>query len=516
MSYKPVVLIVLDGFGIWREQRGNPIYLAYMPNLTKLSRSYPGVALHASGIEVGLPWGEMGNSEVGHANIGAGLVLYQNLPRIHFAIQDQSFFKLKIWDELIDHAKQKNSAIHLMGLVSNGGIHSHIDHLAAILELLKQRRVKQPVFIHVFTDGEDTPPGLARQFLKIIQDKIKVLKIGKVATVMGRHYAMDKSQNWHLSEAAYNCLVKGQGRPVTEPEAALIEADEFVQPSVVVDKKNQPVGIIKSGDSIFFFNFRADRARQLVELFLKSGPADIFLASMTEYSKDYPIKVAFPPQLITHPLAKVVADAGKKQLHVAETEKYAHITYFLNGGREKAFADEERMIIPSVKVESYDLQPELSAYEIKDKILAAIRGQQYDFIAVNFANADLVAHTGNIEAAAHALTVLDDCVGKIVSAVLDYGGAAVITADHGNIEEMLNLATGKSDTEHSTNPVPCWIITLHNKLKEPVTEVDLSEVIPAGILADVAPTVLELLNIPKPKEMTGRSLLKETSVLVLK
>jgi len=516
-AHKPTILIVLDGFGVWREQRGNPLFLASTPHLEEISRSYPGVALNAAGIEVGLPWGEVGNSEVGHYNIGAGMVTYQSLPRIQFAMKDGTFFRLPFWDEMISQTKKHSSVIHLIGLISSGGIHSDIQHLYAILELLAQRKVQQPVFIHAITDGQDVQPGTAKQFIEGLEKKMQLLGIGRIATVTGRHYAMDKSENWDLTEQTYNCMVRGKGRMLHSPLEALTEPDEFVLPSIMIDTRNQPFGNITPGDAVFFFNFRPDRARQLVDLFLKNGPEKLLIGTMTEYRKDLPVSVALPAVAIKNPLAKVISDAGKKQFHIAETEKYAHVTYFLNTGTEKPFPGEDRAIIPSPKVDSYDLKPEMAAYEITERVVAEIAAKKYDFVAINFANADLVAHTGNEEAAVHAMTVLDNCLGKIIPAALGQGGAIVITADHGNIEEMLTLATGTVDTEHSTNPVPCWIIAAEKKMALDNTKTEaLPDITANGILADVAPTILELMNLKQPPEMSGQSLYNLNERLILK
>ena len=516
---RPVVLAILDGFGIWREKRGNPILAAKTPNLDFFSRNFPGVALQASGVEVGLSWGEMGNSEVGHINIGAGLIVYQSLSRIQFAIQDGSFAKLKIWDEIIEHAEKNKSSIQLMGLLSNGGIHSHIDHLLEILNILAIKKVSRPVYIHVFTDGQDVSPKSALTFFNMLERKIQEVKIAKIATVMGRYYAMDKSLKLDLTEKAFLCLTAGKCEAKAKSSKEIIDknysqnsGDEFFEPTLLDEK-----GLIKENDSVFFYNFRADRARQLTDIFIKQNYKKMLFVTMTEYNKDYPFKIAVTPQEIRNPLAKIIAESGKKQFHVAETEKYAHITYFLNGGTEKAFAGEERNIVPSPKVDAfgYVKTPEMSSYKITEELIKAIESGKYEFLAVNFAATDILGHSGNFEAAMQAIQAVDDCLGKIWAALEKNNGALVITADHGNCEEMINLATGKIDTEHSTNPVPCWMIAQNLKLKNP-GEPSLEPIVPNGILADVAPTVLELIGINKVKEMAGRSLLTESKPLVLK
>lgn len=524
-DYHPVILIIMDGVGISREERGNAVLAAKTPYLQKISRVYPGAALQASGSEVGLFWGEMGNSEVGHLNIGAGLIVYQSFSRIQFSIQDGAFFKLKVWDEVIEHAEKNKSAIHLAGLISNGGIHSYIDHLFALLKLLAEKKFKERVFIHFFSDGRDTSPQSALIFLEELQKQINYYGVGKIATVSGRYYAMDRDKRWERTQLAFSAISEGKGEKAKSAKEAIEQSykqnitDEFIKPTVIIDKDNQPVGKVDKNDAIIFFNFRPDRMRQLTESFIKSGIKNLLLASMTEYDKTYSIPLAFPPQTIEMPLGKIVSDAGKKQLRVAETEKYSHITYFLNGGQEKLFKNEDRILIPSPKVPSYDQKPEMCAQEITAETIEALEKEKYDFIALNFANGDMVSHTGDFKAAIQAMEIIDKCIGKIQSAIEKYSGSMVITADHGNCEEMINLATDKIDTEHSTNPVPCWIVTPFNKLKnaaQKISEPASEPIIPAGILADIAPTILELLGLGKPKEMSGRSLLDTTTPLILK
>lgn len=516
---RPVVLAILDGFGIWREKRGNPVLAAKTPTLEFFSRNFPGVPLQASGVEVGLSWGEMGNSEVGHINIGAGLIVYQSLSRIQFAIQDGSLLKLKIWDEMIAHAEKNKSSIQLMGLVSNGGIHSHIDHLLEILNILAIKKVSRPVYIHVFTDGQDVSPKSAEIFLNMLEKKMQETKIAKIATMMGRYYAMDKSQKLDLTEKAFICLTEGKceikaktPKEVADKHYKKNLGDEFFEPTLLDDK-----GVIQENDAVFFFNFRADRARQISEMFLKKNYKKMLFVTMTEYNKDYPFKIAVSLQEIKNPLAKVISDAGKKQFHVAETEKYAHITYFLNGGTEKPFPGEDRVIVPSPKMDAfgYVKTPEMSSYKITEELIKAIESEKYPFLAVNFAATDILGHSGNFEAAIQAIQAVDECLGKIWAVLEKLNGALMITSDHGNCEEMINLATGKVDTEHSTNPVPCWMIFADLKLKKSA-EPSLEPIVPNGILADVAPTVLELIGIDRAKEMTGRSLLGEIKPLVLK
>ncbi len=518
-AIKPLVLLILDGFGISAEKNGNAISLAKTPNLKKISEEYAGTTLRASGIEVGLGWGEMGSSEVGHSNLGAGIVLYQNLPRIDLSIGDGSFYSLSAWEKIVSHAEKNGSAIHLMGLVSNGGIHSHIEHLLALLKTIENIGYRGNIFIHMFTDGQDTAPQSALKFLQIVQEKIDRMKNVKIASVTGRYYSMDKNENWDRTAKAYNCIVLGEGKTAGSAaeaiEAAYNDAliDETLEPTVIVDSKKIPIGLVKDGDAVVFFNFRADRARQITQAFIfpefkifeRKKLSGLEFVSMTNIGIEYPIDSAFEAQAITRPLAKVISDAGKKQFHIAETEKYAHITYFFNGGTEKPVSGEDRVIIPSQQIKSYDLKPEMSAHEITTRAVKEIKKNTYDFLVINLANGDMVGHTGNLKAAIKAVEVLDECVGEITKAVLDLDGTLIITGDHGNVEEMINAETGEIDKEHSINPVPFWLIGKKYK-KEIKSDLEIPGE-PGGILADVAATILEIMDIPKPQEMTGNSLL---------
>ncbi|MDO8429858.1 MAG: 2,3-bisphosphoglycerate-independent phosphoglycerate mutase [bacterium] len=510
----PVILLILDGFGISLEKKGNAIAQAKIPNLKSISENYLGATLQASGIEVGLGWGEMGSSEVGHTNLGAGLVSYQNLPRISSEIKNKNFYKLLIWKNAVEHAEKNNSDLHLMGLVSNGGVHSHIDHLFALLDTIKELGFTGNLWVHFFTDGQDTAPKIAVKFIEPLEKKLAEIKIGKIATVIGRYYSMDKNQSWDRTEKAYKCLTEGVGQKFKTPEEA-VEAgyknglrDETLEPAVI-----ENAGLIKNNDAVIFFNFRADRARQIGRAFTsddfkgfqRKKLNNLFFATLTDYGLNTPVEIAFQPEYITNPLAKVISDAGKTQFHIAETEKYAHVTYFFNGGTEKEFKGEDREIIPSKKVKSYEETPEMSAKEITNRAIKEIEGGRYDFLVVNLANGDMVGHTGNLKAGIQAIETLDVCVGKIMESVLKAGGTLLITGDHGNVEEMINLETNEIDKEHSTNPVPLWIVGEKYKLKgkpEPKTSL-MAE----GLLGDVAPTILEIMDLPKPKEMTGNSLL---------
>ncbi len=517
MNKEKILLLILDGFGISLGKEGNPIVLAKTPNLEKISNTYPGALLQASGMEVGLSWGEMGNSEVGHSNIGAGLVVYQNLLKIDIAIKDGSFDSIPTWDKLIAHSTKNNSPIHLIGMISNGGIHSHIDHLLRILSILKNKEFKNNIFIHFITDGQDTAPSSAIKFYEILKpylsDKIQI------ASVLGRYYAMDKSENWDRTEKAYLCLTQGS-KKTSKNIQTLLEAsysegvlDERVEPTTIISEDGNPVGLIKDGDSIMFFNFRADRARQLTQAFIfeefthfkREKLSDLVFATMMSYGKEYATESLFPAQTIDHPLAEIVSSLGRSQFHIAETEKYAHVTYFFNGGTETQYTGEDRMIIPSPKVATYDLKPEMSAFEIAKETIKRIESNSYDLIVANLANGDMVGHTGNLKAGIKAIEIIDECIGMLSKAALTQGLTMLITADHGNIEEMINEETKEIDKEHSTNPVPLWLIKKGSELEE--TPVPLTQLAPQGILADIAPTILELMGIAQPKEMTGTSLL---------
>lgn len=519
MQNKQVTLLILDGFGITTEKKGNAVHEAKTPNLEKISREYPGTTLRASGVEVGLSWGEMGSSEVGHTNLGAGLVMYQNLPRIDLTIQERSFFDLPVWKKVAEHAGENKSDLHLMGLVSNGGVHSSIEHLFSLLEVFQNLEFNGNIFLHMFTDGQDTSPKSGTKFLEMLEERISKMPNVKIATVIGRYYSMDKNENWDRTKAAYNCLTSGEGIKVSSAAEALEIAynkgliDETLDPTVIVNEDGSPVGLIKKNDAVIFTNFRADRARQLTQAFVfpefknfeRKKISGLMFISMVSYGIEYPIESAFPAQLITMPLAKVISDAGKKQFHIAETEKYAHVTYFFNGGTEKKFPGEDRVIIPSKQIKSYDLEPEMSAVEITDRAVSEIKKSKYDLMVINLANGDMVGHTGKFPAGIKAVEILDKCAGRIADAVLESDGTLIITGDHGNVEEMINLETNEVDKEHSINPVPFWIIA--NRYRKEAK--NNSETVPesGGILADVAPTILDIMKIKKPEEMTGNSLL---------
>ncbi|MBI5023129.1 MAG: 2,3-bisphosphoglycerate-independent phosphoglycerate mutase [Candidatus Magasanikbacteria bacterium] len=523
-KHKPVVLIILDGWGVAPAGEGNAITQAKLPNFNHFVTTYPAMTLSASGNEVGLEWGQMGNSEVGHANIGAGRVCYQTLSRINKSISDGSFFENKTLVRACEHATKHKSVLHLMGLVSNGNVHSSEEHLYALLNLAQRQKVKD-VLIHVFLDGRDALFNGGLESVKKLQAKIKELKIGKIVSIAGRFYAMDRDNRWDRTQKAYEAIALGQSALTFNDPLKAIQAsydkkiyDEEFVPTVIVNKGEEPRKIGKK-DAIIFFNFRPDRARQLTKAFVLPGfekfsrqySSDLFFATMTEFEKDLPVEVAFAPQVIKNCLAEAVSAAGLKQFHAAETEKYAHITFFLNGMIEKEFSGEERQIVPSPQVATYDQQPEMSAVEITKAVLKAVESGKYDFIAMNLANADMVAHSGLMKPTVKGIEVIDKCLGQIADLVLAKDGAVVITADHGNAEELINLQTNEMDKEHSTNPVPMLVIARELEGQKgsggDALGGDLSLIPPVGLISDVAPTVLKLLGVEQPKEMTARTLI---------
>jgi len=523
---KPVVLVVLDGWGITQPYSGNAISQANTPTMNELIAKYPSMTLRASGEAVGLPWGEAGNSEVGHLNLGMGRTLYQDLPRINKAISDNSFYKNDVLISALEHVKKPcrgGAKLHLLGLVSNGCVHASIEHLQALLVLAKEHKVDQ-VYIHAILDGRDTPYNSGLNFIKDIERSIAEYGVGKIATISGRFYAMDRNNHWDRIKKAYLAMVEGRGNCSEDPAQAIEESyskkiydEEFVP--TVITKNSKPIAKIEDGDAVIFFNYRADRARQITKAFVLPGfikferskyLTDLLFVCFTEYEKNLPVKVAFPQEEITDTLGEVIAAAHLKQLRIAETEKYAHVTYFFNGGREKKSEGEDHILVPSPQVASYDLKPEMSAALVTDKLIKAISEEKYDFILVNFANADMVGHTGNIQAAVKAIESVDRCLNKIVKTVLNKDGVILITADHGNAEVMFNMQTGMIDKEHTANPVPFIIVGKQfegrNIGSKDAPGGDLSLIQPQGILSDVAPTILKIMGLTKPKVMTGRSL----------
>jgi 2,3-bisphosphoglycerate-independent phosphoglycerate mutase len=521
---KPVILIILDGYGVTQPYSGNAISLANTRTMNELIAKYPSMTLSASGEAVGLPWGESGNSEVGHINLGLGRILYQDLPRINKAISDGSFYNNKAFLRAIDHIKTNNSRLHFMGLVSSGGVHSTIEHLEALLALAKEKNVKE-VFIHCFLDGRDTIYNSGLNYIKDLTRYMTEYNIGRIASISGRFYAMDRDNRWERIEKAYLAMTAGEGNSSNDPIQAIEESyrkkiyDEEFIPTYIKDEKG-PIGNIADNDAVVFFNYRPDRARQITKTFVLPGFEKInrrfFIKNLlficfTEYDKSLPVEVAFLSETIKNTLGDVLSNAGLRQLRISETEKYAHVTYFFNGGREEKSDNEEHVLVPSPQVASYDLKPEMSAYIVTDLITKSINDDQYDFILVNFANPDMVAHTGNIDATVKAVEVVDECLDKIIKLVLEKNGVALITADHGNAETMINMQTGQMVKEHTANPVPFIVVGKQyegiNFGWQSTPSSDLSLVQPQGILSDIAPTILKILNIEKPKEMTGRSLI---------
>ncbi len=514
MNTKPVILIILDGWGIAPPGPGNAINLAQTPNFNQYWAAYPRTQLKASGKAVGLPKGENGNSEAGHLNLGAGLVVYQDLPRINFSIADGSFLQNKALIEACQHAKENNSQLHLMGLIG-GEVHASREHLYALLWLSRQQELKkEQIKLHLFTDGRDAPPRSALTVLSEVDQKIKSIGRGEIASISGRYYAMDRDRRWDRLEKAYKVIANGDGPKYQSPYDVIEESykkgttDEFIDPAVLVDEGGKPKGVIKSNDAVIFFNYRADRGRQLTKAFVSPSfepferpdrAENLFFMTMTEYEEGLPVSaVAFPPQKVEFPIGRVLAEKNKRQLRTAETEKYPHVTFFFNGEREDPFPGEDRILIPSPKVATYDKKPEMSAGQITEVVKKKIN--HYDFILINFANPDMVGHTGVLKAGIKAVETVDNCLGQVVKKALAIDGVCLVTADHGNAEEMLNPQTGEVDTEHSTNPVPFIAIGNPDNVGE-------RRELMSGVLADIAPTVLALMGISKPGQMTGRDLL---------
>ncbi|MCL2048474.1 MAG: 2,3-bisphosphoglycerate-independent phosphoglycerate mutase [Defluviitaleaceae bacterium] len=503
-----VVLMILDGFGLCDEKQTNAIHLAKTPHLDWLMQSYPCQRGAASGMDVGLPDGQMGNSEVGHTNIGAGRVVYQELTRITKEIADGEFFENKVLLGAIENAKNNNSALHLYGLLSDGGVHSHNTHLYAMLKMAKQNGLSE-VYVHAFLDGRDTPPASGFDFIKELEAEMEKIGVGKIATISGRYYAMDRDNRWERVQLAYDALTLGKGETALTAAECMEKTyaagvnDEFVLPTIILDG-GKPTATIKARDSVVFYNFRPDRAREITRAFCEpsfDGFArellPLYYVCFTEYDTTIPAKhVAFLAQSMDNVLGKYLADKGLSQLRLAETEKYAHVTFFFNGGNEAPYDGEDRILVPSPKVATYDLQPEMSAPEVADKLVEAINSQKYDLIVVNFANCDMVGHTGIMSAAIEAVETVDSCVAKAMDAMLKNGTRMFLCADHGNADKMVDNAGTAPFTAHTTNPVPFILFNC--------PDIGLAE---GGRLADIAPTLLDLMGLPVPPEMTGRSLL---------
>lgn len=502
---KPLILIIMDGFGKNESDYGNAILAAKTPNLTKYMSENPMTYIGASGMDVGLPDGQMGNSEVGHTNIGAGRIVYQELTRITKSIRDGDFFQNPALLEAMENCKKNNSALHCMGLLSDGGVHSHNTHLYGLLEMAKKAGLTK-VYVHCFMDGRDVPPSSGKDFIAQLEEKMREIGVGKIATVSGRYYAMDRDNRWERVEKAYSAMVYGEGNQNSNA-VALMEAsyaaditDEFVIPTVV-----DAQGTVRANDSVVFFNFRPDRAREITRTFVdddftgftrKNGRCPLYYVCMTQYDVTMPnVQVAFKPEGLTQTFGEYISSKGLSQLRIAETEKYAHVTFFFNGGVEATFPNEDRALISSPKVATYDLQPEMSAYLVADEVVKRIESGKYDVIILNYANCDMVGHTGVFDAAVKAVEAVDACVGKTVEAILAKGGAALITADHGNADKMYE-PDGSPFTAHTTNPVPFVVVGCGDcKLRE------------NGVLADIAPTMLKILDLPQPEEMTGTSII---------
>ena len=508
---KPIVLTIMDGFGFNAEINGNAITLAKTPNLDEIFKNCATTQIGASGMDVGLPDGQMGNSEVGHTNIGAGRVVYQELTRITKSIQDGDFFENTAFLNAVENCKKNDSALHLMGLLSDGGVHSHIEHLFGLVQLAKINGLER-VYIHALLDGRDVSPTSAADFIDTLNAKLQEIGCGKIATVLGRFYGMDRDNRWERVSKAYSALVLGEGVHTDDAAAAVRKSyeikdedgkfitDEFVLPTVVSGTER-----IKTNDSVIFFNFRPDRAREITRTFVDDdfagferigGRQKVYYVCMTQYDASMPnVDVAFKPESLENTLGEFLAKNGLTQLRIAETEKYAHVTFFFNGGREVMFEGEDRTLINSPKVATYDLQPEMSAYEVCDKVCLAIESRKYDVIILNFANCDMVGHTGFFDAAVKAVETVDECVGKVMESTLSVGGIMLLTADHGNADRMLDT-DGSPFTAHTTNPVPFSVIGTKCELRE------------GGRLCDIAPTIIKLLDLEQPKEMTGISIIK--------
>ena len=509
MKDKVTMLMILDGFGDNKNKEGNAIKIANTPNIDKLMKKYPNTDIFTSGLHVGLPEGQMGNSEVGHTNIGAGRIVYQELTRITKSIEDGDFFSNQELIAAIENCKKNHSKLHILGLVSDGGVHSHIRHLYGLLELAK-RRDFEDVYVHCFLDGRDTPPASAEGYIVKLQEKMKEKGVGKIASISGRFYSMDRDKRWQRVQKCYDALVNGEGIKANSAEKAIEDSyqkevfDEFVEPTVICNN-GEPIAKIEENDSIIFFNFRPDRAREITRAIVdkdfnefETKKMNVYFVCFTSYDETMPnVHIAFKKETLHNTFGEVVSKAGLTQLRIAETEKYAHVTFFFNGGEEKQYPGEDRILVPSPKVETYDQKPEMSAYEVTDKVVEALENDKYDVVILNFANTDMVGHTGSLEAAIKAVEAVDECVGRIVKVIEEKKGNLIITADHGNAEQMIDYKTGEPHTAHTTNPVPIILITANPdyKLKE------------NGKLADLAPTMLDLMGLEKPEEMTGESLL---------
>ncbi|WP_106496721.1 2,3-bisphosphoglycerate-independent phosphoglycerate mutase [Lentibacillus sp. Marseille-P4043] len=507
---KLAAFIILDGFGIRGEEKGNAVKQANKPNFDRLWKKYPHNQLEASGEAVGLPEGQMGNSEVGHLNIGAGRIVYQSLTRVNLSIKEGDFFEKGAFVKSMQHAKEHNKALHIFGLLSDGGVHSHISHLFALLKLAKEQELEN-VYVHAFLDGRDVGPQTAKEFIKQTEDKMSEYGVGKFATISGRYYSMDRDKRWDRVKKAYDAMVYGKGPAYQDPYELVDDSyengiyDEFVIPSVITDENGKPNATIEDEDSIIFYNFRPDRAIQISRTFANEDfhdfdrgdgvPKNLDFVMLTNFSESVDGYVAYEPVNLDNTIGEVLSQNDMNQLRIAETEKYPHVTFFMSGGREQEFPGEKRILIDSPKVATYDLKPEMSVYEVTDALLDELDTGEQNAIILNFANPDMVGHSGKLEPTIKAIEAVDECLGKVVDKITGLGGHAIIFADHGNSDEVVTIE-GKPMTAHTTNPVPV-IVTKDN-----------AELRDGGILADLAPTMLDLLDVEKPKEMTGESLIK--------
>ncbi|PSL46986.1 phosphoglycerate mutase [Salsuginibacillus halophilus] len=510
MSRSPVALMILDGWAMREETFGNAVAQAETPNFDRLLKTFPNTQLTACGNAVGLPEGQMGNSEVGHLNIGAGRIVYQNLSLINKGIEEETFFANEAFLQALQHAETHGSALHIYGLLSDGGVHSHIQHLFGLLELARRKNIED-VYVHGFLDGRDVGPVTAKTYIKQLQDKMVELNTGQIATLHGRYYAMDRDNRWERVEKSYRALVYGEGNNFQDAIEAVDASyqqevyDEFVEPCVLTDEHQAPVATVSDNDAVIFFNFRPDRAIQLSRVFTDNNfdgfdrgeafPSNLMYVTMTNYSETVNGEVAYPPMDLPNTMGEVVANAGKTQLRIAETEKFPHVTFFFNGGREQEYSGENRILIDSPKVPTYDQQPEMSAYKVTEALLKEIAEDKHDAIVLNFANPDMVGHSGDLEATKKAVEVVDECLGRILDALHEKGGYAVVTADHGNADEVTD-ENNEPMTAHTTYPVPAIVTKPGVTLRE------------GGMLADLAPTVLDLMQVDQPAEMTGRSLIQ--------
>lgn len=510
MKGKQYLLMIMDGVGLNDEEKGNAFKLANTPNLDRLTIKYPNTHIKTSGMAVGLPEGQMGNSEVGHTNIGAGRIVYQELTRITKEIEDGNFFSNEALLDAMQKVKENNSSLHLVGLLSDGGVHSHINHLFGLLEMAKREEIEK-VYVHAILDGRDTPPTSAVDYVKQLEEKMKELGVGKIATLSGRYYAMDRDNRWERVKMAYDAMAFGKGQEFRIAQKAIEtsyeaqEFDEFVKPVVITDSEDEPLTTVSDNDSIIYFNFRPDRARELTKAFKLEGfdgfetkdIKNLTFVTMTQYDENIKtVEVAYKPQVLVNTFGEYISKKGYTQLRTAETEKYAHVTFFFNGGKEEPYEGESRILVNSPKVATYDLQPEMSAYEVTDNVVKAIEDRMYDVIIMNYANGDMVGHTGNLEKTIEAVEALDECVGRVISKIEEVGGEALITADHGNCELMVDLKTGEPITSHSTYDVP--LIVVSNRVKT----------LNSGRLCDLTPTLLTMMGEEIPEEMTGVSLVE--------